>query len=82
MRRTVLFVVVALVAAAMIGAGAMPTFAKQAKTKGQGRGVGAGTCAVPGPGHETVQSAVDDPSCQTIELGGNAIENVTIEIGT
>jgi hypothetical protein len=38
MRRMVLFVTVALVvASAMIAAGALPTFAEQAKTRSEGR---------------------------------------------
>jgi len=79
MRRMMLFVTVALVAAAMIAAGALPTFAKQVKTKGEGRGVGAGACEAPDPGHETIQSAVEDPSCQAIQLVGNPTESVTID---
>jgi len=64
-----LFVTVALVAVAMIAAGAFPTFAKeQTKTKGEGRGVGAGACRVPSVEHGTIQAAVDDPSCQPIVL--------------
>jgi len=78
MRRMMLFVIVALVAAAMIGASALPTFARQAKTKGEGRGNGATACLVPGV-YETVQKAVDDPRCQTIQLVGNSIEAVTID---
>jgi hypothetical protein len=80
MRRTVLFFSVALlVAAAMIAAGALPTFAKQAKTKGGGLGVGAGVCEAPGTTYPSIQSAVDDPSCQTIRLVGFSIESVTID---
>jgi hypothetical protein len=80
MRRTVLFFSVALlVAAAMTAAGALPTFAKQAKTKGGGLGVGAGVCEAPGTTYPTIQSAVDDPSCQTIRLVGFSIESVTID---
>jgi hypothetical protein len=63
-----LFVTVALLAAAMIAAGALPTFAKQAKTKGEGRGVDAGACEVPGTTYPSIQDAVDDPGCQTIVL--------------
>jgi hypothetical protein len=77
MRRMVLFVTVAPVAAAMIGAGALPTFAKQAKTKGQGRGVGAAACLAAGE-YETIQSAVNNTNCQTIQLVGNSLETVTI----
>ena len=69
MRRMMLFVTVALVAVAMIAAGAFPTFAKeQTKTMGEGRGVGAGACGVPSVEHGTIQAAVDDPSCQPIVL--------------
>jgi hypothetical protein len=74
-----LFVTLVLVAAAMIAAGALPTFAKQPKTKGEGRGVGASACEVPGTTYPTIQSAVDDPSCQTIQLVGNSTESVTID---
>jgi hypothetical protein len=79
MRRMMLFVTLVLVAAAMIAAGALPTFAKQPKTKGEGRGVGASACEVPGDTYPTIQSAVDDPSCQTIQLVGNPTESVTID---
>jgi hypothetical protein len=79
MRRMMLFVTLVLVAAAMIAAGALPTFAKQPKTKGEGRGVGASACEVPGTTYPTIQSAVDDPSCQTIQLVGNSTESVTID---
>jgi hypothetical protein len=74
-----LFVTLVLVAAAMIAAGALPTFAKEPKTKGEGRGVGASACEVPGTTYPTIQSAVDDPSCQTIQLVGNSTESVTID---
>jgi hypothetical protein len=79
MRRMMLFVTLVLVAAAMIAAGALPTFAKQPKTKGEGRGVGASACEVPGTTYPSIQSAVDDPSCQTIQLVGNSTESVTID---
>jgi hypothetical protein len=79
MRRMMLFVTLVLVAAAMIAAGALPTFAKEPKTKGEGRGVGASACEVPGTTYPTIQSAVDDPSCQTIQLVGNSTESVTID---
>ncbi len=36
-------------------------------------------CEVPGDDHLTIQSAVDDPGCETVNLGGwRYIENVTI----
>jgi hypothetical protein len=79
MRRMMLFVTLVLAAAAMLAAGALPTFAKQPKTKGEGRGVGASACEVPGDTYPTIQSAVDDPSCQTIQLVGNSTESVTID---
>jgi hypothetical protein len=78
MRRTMLFVTITLVAAATIAAGALPTFAKQAKTKGKEQGVGAAACLVPGR-YETVQAAVNNAGCQTIQLVGNSIEAVTID---
>ena len=52
MRRMMLFVTVALLAAAMIAAGALPTFAKQAK--GEGRELGASTCEVPGTTYPSI----------------------------
>jgi hypothetical protein len=79
MRRMMLFVTLVLLAAAMIAAGAMPTFAKQAKAKGEGRGVVASTCEVPGTTYPSIQDAVDAPSCQTIVLVGNPTESVTID---
>src|SRR5215211_6986607 len=79
MRRMMLFVTVALLTAAMIAAGALPTFAKQAKTKGEGRGLGASTCEVPGTTYPSIQDAVDDPICQTIQLVGNSAESVSID---
>ena len=78
MRRTMLFVTITLLAAVTIAAGALPTFAKQAKTKGKVPGVGAATCTVPDR-YETVQSAVNNPGCQTIQLVGNSTESVTID---
>jgi len=72
----------ALVAAAMIAASALPTFAKQAKTAAEGPQVGEeGTCtALPGTSYPTIQSAVDDASCETIELeGGFYVESATID---
>jgi hypothetical protein len=70
MRRIMLLGTLALVAAAMILASALPTFAKQVKTQVGGQQVGEeGTCTVlPGTTYPTIQSAVDDPSCQTIQL--------------
>ena len=71
MRRIVLFFTVALVVAAMIAADAFPTFAKQAKTGGEGRQVGADTCTVGAPNeYRTIQSALNDRSCQIIQLLG------------
>lgn len=73
---------VALVAAAMILASALPIFAKQVKTQVGGRQVEQeGTCTVlPGTAYPTIQSAVDDPSCQTVKLNsGFYIESVTID---
>ena len=59
MRRIMLLGTVALVAAAMIVASALPTFAKQAKPKVEGQQVGEeGTCtAFPGTEYPTIQSA-------------------------
>jgi hypothetical protein len=45
-RSTISFVTVALVAAAMILASALPTFAKQAKTTVERQQLGEGTCTV------------------------------------
>jgi hypothetical protein len=81
-RRIILLGTVALVAAAMIAASALPTFAKQAKTGAEGLQVGEeGTCtALPGTSYPTIQSAVDDPSCETIQLeGGFYTESTTID---
>ena len=78
MRRMMLFVVVVMVAAATIAAGALPTSAKQAKTKGKEQGVGATTCLAGGES-ETIQSALNNENCQTIQLVGNAIETLTID---
>jgi hypothetical protein len=53
----------------MFVANAMPTFAKQVKTQVGGQQVEEGTCTVlPGTDYPTIQSAVDDPSCETIQL--------------
>ncbi len=82
MRRIAPFVTVALLAAAMIVAAAMPTFARQAKQVTQGQqAVEAVICAVgPGAEYPTIQSAVNDPGCQTIQVGvGYYIESVTID---
>jgi len=82
MRRIMLLGTLALVAAAMMVASAMPTFAKQAKTQVEGQQVEQeGTCTVlPGTKYPTIQSAVDDTSCQTIELeGGFYTESATID---
>jgi hypothetical protein len=82
MRRIILLGTLALVAAAMIAASALPTFAKQAKTAAEGPQVGEeGTCtALPGTSYPTIQSAVDDASCETIELeGGFYTESTTID---
>ena len=76
-RRIILLGTVALVAAS-----ALPTFAKQAKTAAEGPQVGEeGTCtALPGTSYPTIQSAVDDPSCETIQLeGGFYTESTTID---
>jgi predicted outer membrane repeat protein len=80
MRRIVLCVTVALVAT-MFVASAVPTLAKQAKTGVEGQAVGAGTCTVaPGTPYPTIQSAVDDTNCQTIQLSvGDYVESVTID---
>jgi hypothetical protein len=81
-RRVILLGTVALVAAAMIAASALPTFAKQAKTAAEGPQVGEeGTCTVlPGTSYPTIQSAVDDASCETIELEGLSYTESTTTI--
>jgi hypothetical protein len=81
MRRIASFVTVALLAAAMIVAAAMPTLARQAKQGTEVQQPGDTVICTVGPGAEypTIQSAVNDPGCQTIQVGvGDYIESVTI----
>jgi hypothetical protein len=66
----------------MIVVAAMPTFARQAKQGTEGQLPGDTVICTVGPGEEftTIQSAVDDTECQTIEVGaGDYIESVTVD---
>lgn len=63
-------------AAAIVTVGASSTFATTATTTG---GQAGGVCEVPGATYPSIQSAVNDGSCQTIQLVGNPTESVTID---
>jgi hypothetical protein len=84
MKRFSIVAAVGLVVAAMVVAGSLPIFAARGTAKAKGQAAAeVGACTVDaggGTSYSTIQSAVDDESCTTIEVNpGTYTENVSID---